>query len=358
MTTTSLSTARPVQGPGYDKNRPETRQPWLDFRRPGITATMIRDWGNGSRRRKIIEEKVTGVFEDLSHVAVVNHGNIREPAIQEWVETRLGFGITRCDAVFAHPENPRHLASPDGVTRDPFSGELETGDLARLLEIKTSRHDLLPGALNIDRVLYRVAPGSEFDKANYYTQVQWQMYVMNAATTLFVWEQRGTEVDPETGQYPPLGPPEWCWIPRDQALIDVLVAEVAPRALAEIDAAILAHTLGALPPVSDLPVEDAVLVAEYFQALDNEKIAVAAKAKAWAALQARYVGKDKPDVSIDAGFARLTVNTTHRTKTVVDEDAMREKARTTVERYERLRQRFTFEEPYDSQGLTITRPKN
>lgn len=355
--TTSLTTAPPIQGPGYDKNRPETRQPWLDFRRPGITATMIRDWGSGSKRRKIIEEKVSGNFEDLSGNPYVNHGNIREPAIQAWVEAQ-GWGITGCDAVFAHPENPRHLASPDGVTLDPFSRQIETGSEARLLEIKTSKHDLHPGRIDAARVLVSITPGSEFDKANYYTQMQWQMYVMNAATTLFVWEQRSDEVDPETGQFPPLGPPEWCWVPRDQALIDVLVAEVAPRALAEIDAALLAYSLGELPPVSDLPVEDAVLVAEYFQALDNEKIAVAAKGRAWAALQERYAADDSPDTSIDAGFARLTVSTVRTVKRVVDEDGMRAQARTTVERYEKLRERFTSQAHVESKKLTITRPRD
>jgi hypothetical protein len=355
--TATLSLDRPIQGPSYDKNRPETRQPWLDFRRPGITATMIRDWGNGSRRRKIIEEKVTGSFEDLSHVPAVNHGNIREPAIQAWVEAQ-GWGITACDNVFAHPWNPRHLASPDGVTLDPYSGQLETGEEARLLEVKTSRHDLNPGTLDSTRMLVAIQPGSEFDKSNYYTQMNWQMYVMNAAMTLFVWEQRADEVDPETGQFPPLGPPQWCWVPRDQALIDILVSEVAPRALEEIDAAVLAHSLGELPPVSDLPVEDAVLVSQYLTALDNEKIAAAAKAQAWTALQERYASQDSPDTSIDAGFARVTVTTVRSVKRVVDEDGMRAQARTTVERYEKLRERFTTQEPVEGKKLTITRPKN
>ena len=206
-------------------------------------------------------------------------------------------------------------------------------------------------------MLLAIQPGSEFDKSNYYTQMQWQMYVMNAAMTLFVYEQRADEVDPETGQFPPLGPPQWCWVPRDQALIEVLVEEVAPRALAEIDAAILAYSLGDLPPVSDLPTEDAILVAEYLQALDNEKIAAAAKSKAWAALQERYASQDSPDTSIDAGFARITVTTTRSVKRVVDEDGMRAKARTTVERYEALRERFTTQEPVEGKKLTITRPK-
>lgn len=345
----------PILGPSYDKNRPETKDAWLAFRRPGLTATMIRDWGIGSRKRAILTEKVTGEFEDLSRVAEVNHGNTREPIIQQWVQER--FGIAPCDAVFAHPHNPRHLASPDGISVDPFVGALVVGPEAVVLEIKTSVHDLTPGVIDAARVLTTIAQGSYFAKANYYTQMQWQMYVMNAARTLFVWERRSETADPETGLFPPVGPPEWCWVPRDQALIDVLVERVAPAALAEIDAALLANTLGELPPVSDLPTEDAVLVAEYFQALDAEKIATAAKQKAWDALKDRYTGDDKPDVSIDAGFARVTVSTSRKQVARFNEALAREKAPKAMAEHDKLVKRYTENVETVNQTLTVTRPK-
>lgn len=346
---------RPTLGPSYDKTDPSTRAAWLEFRRGGLTATEVRDWGSGAKRRQIIAGKVTGEFEDLSSNPWINHGNVREPIIGAWVQSQ--FGITPTDAVFSHATEPRHLASPDGITLDPFSGELAVGPEAALLEIKTSKHDLTPGSVDAAGWLVNVARGSEFERSGYYVQMQWQMYVMNAASTLFVWEMRG-EQDPESGLFAPVGPPQWAWIPRDQALIDVLVNEVAPAALADIDAARLANSIGELPPVSDLPSEDAALVAEYLASLDAEKIAAENKTKAWKALQERYTGDGKPDVSIDAGFARVTVSTTRGTKRVVDEDGMRAKARTTVERYEALRERFTSEVPTEGQRLTITRPKN
>jgi hypothetical protein len=355
MTTSSLTDAVPRRGAEYDKERPETRVAWLDQRRGGITATEIRDWGNGSKRRDIITAKVTNEFTDLSHIPAVAHGNYREPIIAQWVEEN--FGIAPCNYVFSHHDNPRHLASPDGVSLDPFVGALVVGSSdAALAEIKTSIHDLTPGSLDGARVLIRVEPGSAFDRANYYSQVQWQMYVMNAVTTLFVYERHTGVTDPETGYFTPAGLPEWCWIPRDQALIDTLV-EQAERALEEIDAARLANTVGELPPASDLPTEEALLVAQLLAARDAEAVAAASKKQAWDALQALYLAEGKPDVSIDGGFARVTVSTTFGTRKVVNEEGMRAKAPAVVAKYEALRERYTSNEPTTSRKLTIT-PKN
>jgi hypothetical protein len=352
MTSTSTITA-PVKGPGYDKTRPETRQAWLDFRRPGLTATMIRDWGNASRKRKILEEKATGVFEDLSHLPYVAHGNRREPIIAKWAQGK--FGITPCDNTYAHPDNPRHLASPDGVSLSMFSGALlYDGPDAVLAEIKTSKHDLTPGTLDDNRTLIAVAEGSEFDRSNYYTQIQWQMYVMKAHMTLFVYEQHDDKVDPETGTFTPIGPPAWAFIPRNDALIDALLENVAPRALAEIDAA-LALRSTELPPASDFPAEDAMLVADVLKARDAEAIATKAKEAAWKTLQGKYTGGE--DFTKDLGFATITVSTSGgdqsvRSETYVDEDAMRAKAPALMAKYDALREKYT-----KTRDVVSTKPK-
>ena len=192
MTSTTLTLVSPVRGVEYDKNRPETRTAWLEQRRGGITATEIRDWGNGAKRREIITNKVTGVFEDLFHLPYVNHGNLREPVIAAWIKDN--FGIEPCDYVYSHGSNPRLLASPDGVTLDPFTGELVIGGSAALSEIKTSKHDLTPGTFRegSDRILDQIIPGSKFDLSGYYLQMQWQMFVMplpNMAVTLVLTAQ-------------------------------------------------------------------------------------------------------------------------------------------------------------------------
>jgi hypothetical protein len=349
MTTATLTDAVPRRGAENDRTKPEARAAWLDQRIGGITATDLRDWGQGSKRRAIITEKVTGVYDGGTN-PYWEHGIRREPVIAEWVEQN--FGISPCMNVYSHHDNPRHLASPDGVSLDPFTGALLVGTTdAALCEIKGSTKDLTPGPLDGARYVIRVSEGSPFDRANYYTQIQWQMYVMNATVTLFVWEQHDGKPDPETGQFTPLGPPDWCWIPRDQQYIDFLVNELAPRALEEIDAARLA-ALGELPPASDLPVNEALLVAQLLAARDAIAVAEAARDQAFAALKALYVGG--PDLQIDAGFALVTVSTSRGTRKVVDEDGMRAKAPSVVAKYENLRERYTRIEPTESQRLTVT----
>lgn len=323
--TATITTLVPIEGPSYDKTRPETRQPWLDFRRPGLTATMIRDWGTASKRRKMLEEKATGEFEDLSHLPYVQHGNLREPMIAAWIEGK--FGIAPCEATYAHPENSRYLASPDGVSRDPFTGELYVGTPdAVLAEIKTSKHDLMPGPIDEARVLIEIAQGSQFERSNYYTQMQWQMYVMNAAMTLFVWEQHDDKIDPETGTFTPIGVPEYVWIPRNEAIIAALLEHMAPKAIAEIDHALNLRSTE-LPPASDFPAEHAIWVQDVLKGRDEVAVADSAREKAWDALAEVYLDPEAEDVKHDLGFATLTVSTTTPTikagKPYVDWDAVR-----------------------------------
>lgn len=375
-----MTQAAPIKGPEYDKLRPETKSPWLDFRMGGITGTEIRDWGNPTKRRAILHEKVTGE-RDLDRDRrlptgftlddYATHGNRREVILGEWVQAH--FGIEPCSAVYAHPQNTRHLASPDGISLDPFTRELIVGtDDAVLCEIKTATKDLSPGKIDAANVLVQVNPKSVFAEKNYYTQMQWQMYVMNAVRTLFVWEQHDGKIDPETGTFTPLGPPQHVWVPRDQALIDVLVEKVAPAALAEIDAARKATTADGLPPAGAIPAEHAILMADYFKSIEAEKTAAAAKKKAWDALKAEYVGKDKPDLSMTTpGLGKLTVSTTEKIVDEFDEERARTKAPKSYEQIERKRAQIekltaevaAFERKYSTkipvreQRLTLTADK-
>lgn len=356
MSTATITIAQPVMGPAYDHSKPETRQPWLDFRQGGITATQIRDWGIGSRRRQILIEKATGETEDLSGNKYVNHGNLREPVIAEWVHTQ--YGIEPCDNVFAHPDNPRHLASPDGVSRDIFSGGLiVANESAVLCEIKTSSSDLTPGELDAASVLMEVEEGSPFDRKGYYTQMQWQMYVMNATMTLFVYEQHNGELDPDTDTFTPVGPPMVAWIPRDQRLIDRLVHDVAPKALAEIDAARLSNSAGGMPPTSDLTAEQALLVADLLSARTAEAVAKAKKEKAFAELKAQFAGEGKPDMKIDAGDAWITVSTSEKERMVFDEEGATKRAPKMVAQYKALVKRYTKPVVQETQSFTVTAKK-
>ncbi|UDL16241.1 exonuclease [Microbacterium phage Kozie] len=319
--TATITSVPPIPGPTYDRARPETRQAWWDFRLGGLTATDIRDWPQGSKRRRILQEKVTGDSGDEPNVFAWRHGSLREAEIAAWAQAN--YGITPTGATYASGVNPRWIASPDGVMIDPFTGRYEPGtEDSIVLEIKTAVDDLTPGEIDAARVLTALNNKSMFVKRGYYRQVQWQMLVMNATRTLFVWERHDGKVDPETTTYSPIAPPEAVWIMRDQAFIDALAAE-AEEALAEIDAARLAYSLDGLPPASpDLPSEHAILVADYFKGLDGEKIGTAAKKKAWDALTGIYLAEDAPDVAIDAGFAKITVSSKTGQEPVVDADAL------------------------------------
>lgn len=363
MPKSTLTTVAPIQGvpDGAGNPDPAIREAWLEQRRGGITATEIRDWGTASKRRDIIASKVSGTEADrdfrvkstgFSITDYATHGRVREPIIAEWITRK--FGIQPCSHVYAHGANPRHLASPDGVTLEPLTRELVIGPDAALAEIKTSTKDLMPGRVDENRVLLEVNESSEFAKKNYYTQMQWQMYVMNAARTLFVWEQHDGVVNPDFGTFSPIHTPEYVWVPRNEILIAALVQQ-AERALAEIDAARLAMTSGDVPIVAEgLDAERAQLVSDYLAAVDAEKVATAAKAAAWKALQEHYLGDDKPDLTIKVpGFASVTVSTSERMTTVVDEDAMRKRAPQLVERYEKLKARHTKKVPKPEQRLTI-----
>lgn len=368
MNAATLSTVRPIQGVPDGKGNPDpaVRQAWLDQRRGGITATEIRDWGDAKKRRAIVQGKVTGIDDDLWDVPVpgreytlgdfAQHGNERETVIADWVKAK--YGIEPCAYVYSHGENLRHLASPDGISLDPFTGELLVGvPEARLAEIKTSVKNLIEGMVIVDGIMERYDPASPFGRKGYYVQMQWQMYVMNATATLFVAEQHDGKRDPETGKFTPLGPPEAVWVLRDQALIDVLVNEVAAKALAEIDAARIAFAADGLPPASDLPAEHAALVADLLRARDREAIAKAAREKAWAALQEFYMGEGRPDVSIDAGFARLTVSTSSRPVSKFDEEAARKKAPAHWAKHDEMVKKYTRLEVVTKQTLTITAKK-
>ena len=357
--TLTLNIGAPIKGvpDGKGSSDPQVRSAWLAQRRGGITATEVRDWGQGAKRREIIDGKVNDVdTPDLSHLPAIAHGNRREPIIAEWVKRH--YGIEPCDNVYASAANPRYLASPDGVSLDPFTGELMTGPGSAISEIKTSKPDLTPGLVGSDGVLIQIEDGSHFDRTNYYTQMQWSMAVMGAEKCLFVYEQHDNKVDPETGTFTPIGVPQAVWILRDQKLIDQLRVNVADKALAEIDAARAALGGNELPPASDIPSEHALLMAEYLDALDAEAIAKKKKEAAYGKLKAIYMADDAPDISIDGGFAKLSVTTSTGTVNMLDEEGMRRRAPQLVAKYEALVKRYTKPVPKPAtRRLTIKRNK-
>lgn len=333
MPTAELTTAQPILVCTRETDGDER---YFAARQGGITATELRDWRQPAKRRAIISEKVTGDHESR-RVRAFDHGNQREPYIAEWAAAT--HGVVHSTGLYAHPENPRYLCTADGHLAG-FSMAYEPGAEGVTVEIKTTTKDLTPGPLDQSRVLIQMDPKSHFAKTRYMRQIQWQMFVMNAARCLFIWEPYDNDKrDPETGNYVVTGPPEWCIIERDEEMIAEMIEE-ADAALDLIDSA---RSTG-LPPVSDIPIDEAILLNDLFEAREQLAIHEAKRVKAWDALSALY--EERGEFSEDRGFASVSRSVPKAgSKKVVDEDGMRKKAPSLVARYEALRARYTRTEP-------------
>lgn len=183
------------------------REAWLAERRQGVTATEVRELAKGGAgvRDQIAQEKRDGTTAFAGN-RYTEWGKQREPALNAVLAAA---GIEPESRVF-HGENPRYLASPDGIGVNPIDGEIIIG------EIKTSSHEVMPGS-------------DKFAEYGYYDQMQWQMLVCGAARCLYVLEQHdGNWPNPE-----PL-PHRVAWVDRDDERIGQLI-EVADEFLAFLD---------------------------------------------------------------------------------------------------------------------------
>lgn len=284
---------------------------WLAARRNGVTATEIRDSARGSStdRRRIIMEKVTDTdTPDLSGNRYIKRGHTREPVIAEWIGRR--FNIETSGLLYAHPTEPRHLATPDCYSIDPMTGEV------LLAEIKTSKHDLWPfetsaPASGIDTLrpatalALRTTSRTPFWTSGYYDQMQWQMHVLGAKRTLFVYEQHDNEwPDPK-----PLGEPVAVWVERDERRIAELLT-VAESLLADIERA----TIGDLPTsLGTIPVEIADDVHRLLEFRNAEAVAKSSKETVWTRLKAFY--KDRPADMCESDEAKVTWSPTKTEQT-------------------------------------------
>lgn len=166
----------------------EDRLEWLKARARGITATDAAHLSGPSSVARVARDKAVGT--GFGGSAYTKHGIAREPILAEWMDER--FGIASSHALFCSAQDPRHLATPDGI------GATADGSGLLLGEIKTST-----------KALTRVP-------ANYRRQILWQQYVMGARRTLLVWEQHHDFV--------PVAEPAFVWIDRDDDAIARLVA--------------------------------------------------------------------------------------------------------------------------------------
>ncbi len=182
---------------------------WLRARRSGVTATEVSKLASGSDAYALtlIKEKTTGERTFFGN-QYTDWGLAREEVLVEQILKPEGFFGS--DVLYHAENNPRHLATPDGIyARDGF---------LMLAEIKTSKYDLDPEL-------------EHFAKTTYYDQMQWQLYVAGDDVTemLFVWEQHNDE-------WPTPSPFDAgkAWIDRDQKRIDELIV-IADKFLDQLD---------------------------------------------------------------------------------------------------------------------------
>lgn len=176
---------------------------WLAVRRGGVTASdmaKLARGGAGTRDRLLAEKREGSAFKGN---ADTQWGKDRE---QAFAGTLRQFGIEPEWRVFHAVDNPRFLASPDGVGINPKTGGLQ------LAEVKTSKYKL-----NLN--------SAKFAATGYMFQMQWQMYVTGAEQVLLLWERH----DGDT-----VFPVQLAIIPRDPKIIASLV-EQATEFLALLD---------------------------------------------------------------------------------------------------------------------------
>lgn len=154
------------------------REAWLAERNRGVTATQVRDLTvKGSAfRAELLQKKRDGVIDPPLTSPAAVWGNEREPIIAEWVSRK--YGIEPESRVFHHADEPRYLASPDGIGLAVLPGKKRRQLV--ISEIKTSWDLKTPGS-------------AQFEKAGYNLQMQWTMFVTGAAACLYVLEQHDNE---------------------------------------------------------------------------------------------------------------------------------------------------------------------
>jgi hypothetical protein len=266
------------------------REAWLAERRSGVTATEVRDLKIGAVTfAQLADRKLGRLPESFAGNAYTQWGVEREPEIARWLEA--GFSILPESRVFHAADDPRKLASPDGV------GVSFDGDLL-ISEVKTAgaKYDLTPGS-------------DDFSAKGYGYQVQWGLRVLGAQRALFAWEERlGFPGNFSIGQS------HIAWIERDELVIAEL-DKLADDFLAFWDARALDPFV--MPDVDDEVDTHAV---NYLRFLAEESEAGASKTTAYEAILA-LVG-EKEEFRQEGQTARVTLTPIKNgTADVVDLDA-------------------------------------
>lgn len=273
----------------------QDRDAWLAARRLGVTATEVRDLYMGKiTQADLIALKLGRRKDTFAGNAYTRWGTEREPIIAAEIERR--YAIAPESRLVHAADNPRFLASPDGLALD-FDGELV------LSEIKTAGKP--------------IPLGSElFAEKGYEAQMVWQMRVTGARRCLYAWELRITEsVTPVAFS---AGELTFEWCDYDEGLAAEL-ERIAADFLVALDAA-------AAEPFSEPEIDEAVdtHAVNYLRGLDMEKQGKALKESEYRALLEAGVSQESP-------LARVTFTPEKPAAVLEVEEVDFEAARATAE---------------------------
>lgn len=173
--------------------RDTDRERWLTERAKGVTATAVRDAATEAGFRDLVASWSEPPFEGNAYT---DFGTWAEPQILEHAHRE--HGILPSDWLIRHADDPRWLATPDGLSLDHTV----------IAEAKTTGKDWTKPPIK------------------YVRQAQWQLFVTGAERCLLLWQLRAVADDGSF--YMPWLSPKSVWIDRNEDMIADLV-KVAER---------------------------------------------------------------------------------------------------------------------------------
>lgn len=161
---------------------------WLAARQRGVTATEVRDASTEGGFRDLVASWSEPPFEGNEYT---DFGTWAEPQLLN--HAHWEHGILPSGWLIAAEDNPRWLATPDGLSVDHMV----------IAEAKTTGKDWTKPPIK------------------YVRQIQWQLMVSGAERCLLLWHLRARNDDGDF--YMPWIEPKTLWIERDETMIADLI---------------------------------------------------------------------------------------------------------------------------------------
>ncbi len=172
-------------------NKAISKERWLEARRDGVTATQVSRAASGPGGFEQAVAEYREEFQETDN-PYMKFGRDWEGPISMYLKDT--FGVMPNEWLISAEENPRHLATPDGLSMEHFY----------ISEVKTTGKEWNPERIPVQ----------------YRRQVQWQLYVTGAESCYFAWMLR----QERNGVFVPAWfQPEWVVMERDEEMIASLV---------------------------------------------------------------------------------------------------------------------------------------